>query len=297
MFVLWNEKAILVMNSFLNLFKKKDSAPLNSYIEKDSFTGVWGDVSRKVIEGEYSRIFIGKPRVLVLQTSRPLWDKKEIPSAFRELCGEFGHQIEQDAEPEEQVPVFAGRVCYQSFGDKAGRKSAEEYLQHIMEVGHYSVLEHSHVTIYVDRVPRFWSHEQVRHRHFNYSQLSQRFFVPDKVELIVPPALWEEKGIEEEFLDYGEKIGKEYASRLGDLYNNIGTDSFALKKKSREAARAILPECTETKMVITGNFRSWIEYLSKRDSPDADATFQEVAKLIRVQLQRIAPNIFIEQKD
>ena len=74
--------------------------------------------------------------------------------------------------------------------------------------------------------------------------------------------------------------------------NDIGSESFALKKKSREAARAILPECTETKMVITGNFRSWLEYLSKRDTPDADAMFQEVAKLIRIQLQRIAPNIF-----
>jgi thymidylate synthase (FAD) len=295
MFNLRNEKAILVMNSFLNLFRGKGSTTPKRYTEKDTFTGISGDVSRQVIEGEYCRVFIGKPRIVVLQTSRPLWDKKEIPSAFRELCGEFGHQIEPDAEPEEQVPVFAGRVCYQSFGDKAGRKTAEEYLQHIMEVGHYSVLEHSHVTMYIDRVPRFWSHEQVRHRHFNYSQLSQRFFVPDKVELVIPPALRGDKKIEEEFLSYGEKVGKEYASRLGDLYDNIGTDSFALKKKSREAARAILPECTETKMVITGNFRTWYEYLQKRHTAEADATFQEVAKLVSIQLQRISPNIFQQE--
>lgn len=285
------------MDSLLNLFKGKGSTTPKRYTEKDTFTGVWGDVSREVIEGENCRLFVGQPRVVVLQTSRPQWNLAKLPSAFRELSAEFGHKIEEDATFEEQVPIFAGRVCYQSFGDKAGRKTAEDYLQHIMEVGHYSVLEHSHVTIYVDRVPRFWSHEQVRHRHFNYSQLSQRFFVPDKVELVIPPALRGDKKTEEEFLSYGEKVGKEYASRLGDLYDNIGTDSFALKKKSREAARAILPECTETKMVITGNFRSWLEYLSKRDSPDADATFQEVAKLIRIQLQRIAPNIFIEQGD
>jgi len=286
------EKAFLIMKSFLNLFRANSNHTYSKYVEKDNFTGVWGDVSRLVFEGEYSRVFLGKPRVVAIQSSRPMWDTIKYPSPFRELSENFGHNVEEDASLEEQVPIFAGRVCYQSFGQKAGRKSASDYLEHIMEVGHYSILEHSHVSIFVDRVPRYWSHEQVRHRHFNYSQLSQRFFVPDKVELIIPPTLWREKDIEQEFLNYGEEVGKRYFNNLDDLYNDIGSESFALKKKSREAARAILPECTETKMVITGNFRSWLEYLSKRDTPDADAMFQEVAKLIRIQLQRIAPNIF-----
>jgi thymidylate synthase (FAD) len=284
------------MKSFLNLFKLDSSPSYLQYTEKDTFTGVWGDVTRLVFEGDYCRVFLGKPRVVAIQTSRPLWDTSQHPSPFRELLEDFDHKVEHDASLEEQVPIFAGRVCYQSFGGKAGRKNAKDYLDHIMEVGHYSILEHSHVSMYVDRVPRYWSHEQVRHRHFNYSQLSQRFFVPDKVELVVPPALWREKGIEEEFIEYGEEIGKRYFNNLDGLYRDIGSGSFALKKKSREAARAILPECTETKMVITGNLRSWLEYLQKRDSPDADAMFQEVAKLVRIQLQRIAPNVFREQE-
>jgi len=284
------------MKSILSLFKSDVTTPLKEYVEKDTFTGVWGDVSRLVFEGKYSRVFLGKPRVVAIQSSRPMWDSFKYPSPFRELSELFGHKIEDDSALEEQVPIFAGRICYQSFGDKAGRKNASDYLEHIMEVGHYSILEHTHVSIYVDRVPRYWSHEQVRHRHFNYSQLSQRFFVPDKVELVIPPALWREKNIEKEFLNYGEKVGKKYVDNLSDLYNSIGEDSFALKKQSREAARAILPECTETKMVITGNLRSWYEYLQKRDTPEADAMFQEVAKLVRIQLQRIAPNVFRSQE-
>ena len=284
------------MKSLFNVFKRDITTPLLEYVEKDTFTGVWGDVSRLVFEGEYCRVFLGKPRVVAIQSTRPFWDSKNQPSPFRELMEEFGHSPEPDASLEEQVPIFAGRICYQSFGDKAGRKKADEYLNHIMEVGHYSILEHTHVSMYVDRVPRYWSHEQVRHRHFNYSQLSQRFFVPDKVELVIPPALWREKNIEQEFVSYGEEIGKKYFNNLDDLYTSVGTESFSLKKKSREAARAILPECTETKMVITGNLRSWFEYLQKRDSPDADAMFQEVAKLVRIQLQRIAPNVFKPQE-
>lgn len=268
-----------------------------SYVEKDLYSEVSDITSRDVYEGKYCRVFMGQPRIIPIQTSRPYWDIKDLTSPFTELASNVNHRIEYDASPEERVPIFAGRVCYQSFGSKAGRKTADDYINHIMEVGHYSILEHSSVTIYVDRVPRFWSHEQVRHRHFNYSQLSQRFFVPDKVELVIPPALRKEKNIEQEFLDYGEELGKKYFKDLDVLYSSIGSNSFSLKKKSREAARAILPECTETKMVITGNFRSWYEYLQKRNTPDADATFQEVAKIIQLRLQRIAPNIFKETQN
>lgn len=268
-----------------------------SYVEKDLYSEVSDITSRDVYEGKYCRVFMGQPRIIPIQTSRPYWDIKDLTSPFTELASNVNHRIEYDASPEERVPIFAGRVCYQSFGSKAGRKTADDYINHIMEVGHYSILEHSSVTIYVDRVPRFWSHEQVRHRHFNYSQLSQRFFVPDKVELVIPPALRKEKNIEQEFLNYGEELGKKYFKNLDVLYSSIGSDSFSLKKKSREAARAILPECTETKMVITGNFRSWYEYLQKRNTPDADATFQEVAKIIELRLQRIAPNIFKETQN
>lgn len=286
---MWSKEAILIWGN-----KKKKQ---KSYVEKDLYSEVSDITSRDVYEGKYCRVFMGQPRIIPIQTSRPYWDIKDLTSPFTELASNVNHRIEYDASPEERVPIFAGRVCYQSFGSKAGRKTADDYINHIMEVGHYSILEHSSVTIYVDRVPRFWSHEQVRHRHFNYSQLSQRFFVPDKVELVIPPALRKEKNIEQEFLNYGEELGKKYFKNLDVLYSSIGSDSFSLKKKSREAARAILPECTETKMVITGNFRSWYEYLQKRNTPDADATFQEVAKIIELRLQRIAPNIFKETQN
>jgi len=283
----------LIWDNFFNDKKKK----YKSYVEKDLYSEVSDITLRDVYEGKYCRVFMGQPRIIPIQTSRPYWDIKDLTSPFIELSSNTKHRIEYDASPEERVPIFAGRVCYQSFGSKAGRKTAADYISHIMEVGHYSILEHSSVTMYVDRVPRFWSHEQVRHRHFNYSQLSQRFFVPDKVELVVPPALRTEKNIEQEFLDYGEELGKKYFKNLDVLYDSIGSDNFSLKKKSREAARAILPECTETKMVITGNFRSWYEYLTKRNTPEADATFQEVAKIVQSRLQRIAPNIFKEEKN
>ena len=125
----------------------------------------------------------------------------------------------------------------------------------------------------------------------------ERALVEGDIEPDDIPALWDEKNIEQEFHEYGESLGKEYFGKLDDLYAAIGSNSFSLKKKSREAARAILPECTETKIVVTGNFRSWYEYLQKRNTPEADATFQEVAKIVQLRLQRVAPHIFKETEN
>ena len=52
------------------------------------------------------------------------------------------------------------------------------YLRHIIDVGHFSVLEHASVSFYITGVSRSFTHELIRHRHFSYSQLSQRY-VPE----------------------------------------------------------------------------------------------------------------------
>lgn len=85
------------------------------------------------------------------------------------------------------LPEFAGRVCYMSF-DK-GRPS-KEYLEHILQVGHGSVLEHSNISLLFTGVSRSLTHELVRHRAgFAYSQLSQRFVNEENVGFVIPPLM------------------------------------------------------------------------------------------------------------
>ena len=69
-------------------------------------------------------------------------------------------------------------------------------------------------------------------------------------------------------------------------------DSGLPRKQAREAARAVLPNMVETRIVVTGNLRAWHEVIARRTAPDADAEFQEVAGMIREQLQQIAPEVF-----
>src|SRR5262249_12043524 len=80
-----------------------------------------------------------------------------------------------DADGGQALAEFAGRACYQSWR-KPNPSTATNagYLRHILEVGHMSVLEHGSVSFYITGISRSLTHELIRHRHFSYSQLSQR---------------------------------------------------------------------------------------------------------------------------
>src|SRR6266705_2597291 len=85
-----------------------------------------------------------------------------------------------DAEGGEALAEFAGRACYQSWSKPNPATATNAgYLAHILDVGHLSVLEHGTVTFYFTGVSRSFTHELIRHRHFSYSQLSQRY-VPER---------------------------------------------------------------------------------------------------------------------
>jgi thymidylate synthase (FAD) len=64
------------------------------------------------------------------------------------------------------------------------------------------------------------------------------------------------------------------------------------RKQAREAARAVLPNATETEIVVTGNMRAWRDVIDKRNTPHADAEIQELAEKLLFELKRIAPNTF-----
>lgn len=186
---------------------------------------------------------------------------------------------------------FAGRACYQSW-TRPNVKTATNYgyLAHIIDVRHESVLEHGSVTFYVEGVSRSLTHELVRHRHFSYSQLSQRFVTVHKtvhgqeVPYVTPP-LYEGSDRANAVLsaawDYAvhayENLIEEGNRIIGDA--QLVRDTSA-SKRVREAARAVLPNMTPTAIVVTGNHRAWREFLAKRGSLGADAEIRRMAVAI-----------------
>jgi len=85
-----------------------------------------------------------------------------------------------------------------------------------------------------------------------------------------------------------------YREILASLIDQIGTEGTATmrKKRARQAARAVLPNSAETKIVVTGNARAWRHFVEMRGSETADVEIRRLAVSVLHVLQNEAPNIF-----
>lgn len=210
-----------------------------------------------------------------------------------------GKQYETDSESGQSLAEFAGRACYQSW-DKPNPKTATNagYLQHILEVGHQSVLEHGSASFYITGVSRSFTHELIRHRHLSYSQLSQRYVPEGASKVVVPDAIVGDNELLELFLDATEAAQMAYMKLLERLEVKFSSVRGATKRRklARQAARAVLPNATETRIVVTGNYRAWRHFIALRATEHADVEIRQLAMMILMQLLNIAPNVFDDFK-
>src|SRR5439155_26914198 len=80
---------------------------------------------------------------------------------------------------------------------------------------------------------------------------------------------------------------------LGTHYLGASEGKSARRKRVREAARCVLPNMTETQVVVSGNHRAWREFFAKRGAPEVDAEMREVAVAIFAEVaQPIAPAVY-----
>jgi thymidylate synthase (FAD) len=200
-----------------------------------------------------------------------------------------------DADGGQALAEFAGRACYQSW-KKPNPATATNagYLKHILDSGHLSVLEHGSVTFYMTGLSRSLTHELIRHRHFSYSQLSQRY-VPERDAAMVEPAvIAADPELHKKFVEASEAAVKAYTELLEGLEKVFAdVDNPTLRRKqARQAARAVLPNATETRIVVTGNYRAWRHFLTMRATEHADVEIRALAIDCLRQLQSVAPNVF-----
>jgi thymidylate synthase (FAD) len=202
-----------------------------------------------------------------------------------------------DADGGQALAEFAGRACYQSW-DKPNPRTATNagYLRHILEVGHLSVLEHGVVTFYLTGLSRSLTHELIRHRHFSYSQLSQRY-VPERDAAVVEPAvIAADPDLHARFVAATKASLAAYTELLEGLEKRFaGVANATLRRKqARQAARAVLPNATETRIVVTGNYRAWRHFVAMRASEHADVEIRALAVACLRELARVAPNVFAD---
>jgi flavin-dependent thymidylate synthase len=197
---------------------------------------------------------------------------------------------------------LAGRLCYMSFGAKAGRTQNGEYLAHVQDVNHASVEYHPKATFYIGGVSRKLGQQLMRHHvgadrneEGSPSQESTRFVHAARF-CVVPPAIlaiddesersrmlaWYEENCRRAFIAYEEMI-----DRLKERKRPDGSPQYT-RKQVQEAAAYLLPEGLETNIVWTTNPMALTKMLRERAAPGADAEQQRFARV----LARVAVGVF-----
>jgi len=202
-----------------------------------------------------------------------------------------------DAEGGEALAEFAGRACYQSWRKPNPATATNAgYLRHILEVGHLSVLEHGVVSFYVTGISRSLTHELIRHRHFSYSQLSQRYVPERHAAMVEPDVVAADPELHAKFVAATRASVAAYTELLEALERAFADEPNATlrRKQARQAARAVLPNATETRIVVTGNYRAWRHFVAMRATEHADIEIRQLAVECLRQLQKAAPNVFAD---
>ena len=204
-----------------------------------------------------------------------------------------------DADGGQALVEFAGRACYQSWS-KPNPKTATNagYIGHIIDVGHFSVLEHAGVSFYITGISISCTHELIRHRHFSYSQLSQRYVPERDSQVVVPPGLQDDPELQQILTAAADASRATYTELLAKLEARFaagrptGKMTALRHKQARQAARAVLPNATETRIVVTGNYRAWRHFIAMRATEHADVEIRALAIECLRQLQGAVPNVF-----
>lgn len=180
---------------------------------------------------------------------------------------------------------LSGRTCYKSSGfceDVWDKDRTLKFIQHLIERGHESVLEHEKITVRFV-VDRGVSHELVRHRIASFSQESTRYCNYSKekfgneITVIEPPDLTAEA---RKFWAWGvEGAEKAYLSMI-----NEGC--------SAQIARSVLPTCLKTEIVVTANVREWRHIFKLRTAEAAHPQMREVMIPLMKDLRDMIPVVF-----
>lgn len=176
----------------------------------------------------------------------------------------------------------AGRCCYDSYGKGRGSK---EYHQHILEVGHGSVLEHASISFYLT-MSRGCSHEWVRHRAgCAISQRSTRFVDESASDWNWHPLIEKHcgKAIHIDLSNFIHEAGIHYKTIVNKIEGSLireGCDKLSARKQARGAARGVLGNALRTEMVWTANIRALRGVLEQRASPFADAEVRLLANRV-----------------
>lgn len=223
----------------------------------------------------------------------------------------------------DDLPEFAGRQCYRSW--KVGRDSSE-YHANIRSQGHGSIYEHAFMNFQVTGVSRTLTHELVRHSvGTGISQESQRYVDAKDMRFVIPPLLANEitsllghtPNCIEDIYEIGGSVTEAfnlfYASCSQSLEDYIAIQpiltemakaaeaaylkgderaAVSAKKRANEAARSVLHNACETRLVWSMNLRAARHIMLLRGDEPAELEIRRLAAIFFPHAVAYAPHFF-----
>ena len=210
-------------------------------------------------------------------------------------------------QPEKTV-ASAAKLCYSSSTIETLREglsdeSAASFVEMLAEIGHESPIEHASFTFGIEGVSRALLAQITRHRIASYSVKSQRYVNEGCFDYVTPPevaadsvALEAYKAAMQKAQDSYDHIAEILTEKHKQAFLAEGKDEKTAtrlaSKKAIEDARFVLPNACETKMVVTMNARSLLNFFRHRCCNRAQWEIQAVADQMLALVSEVAPNIF-----
>lgn len=193
----------------------------------------------------------------------------------------------------ERIAVLAGKRCYNVYGGNPNvTKSREDwatYLEHILESGHGSVLEHVWFTYAIEGVSRVFTGELNRHRVGTaISEGSMRYIRFEEMDYWVPPGCGE---VEREAL-------REAFAAIQSIYNRTvarfdwNAMTMSEKKVITSRLRRMIPMGIATGGVWSFNLRELRHIMTLRLAPEAEEEIRFVFGLILEDISTVVDVVF-----
>ncbi|MBQ8303759.1 MAG: FAD-dependent thymidylate synthase [Clostridia bacterium] len=208
----------------------------------------------------------------------------------------------------ERTVASAAKLCYSpaSIDDVRSGLTDEKtasFVEMLAEIGHESPIEHASFTFGIEGVSRALLAQITRHRMASFSVQSQRYVAEHDFQFVTPPEIAAEpealKIFNEAMADDLKKYNaladilsaKHKAQMIADGMDEKAA-TRAAEKKAIEDARFVLPNACETKMIMTMNARSLMNFFHHRCCNRAQWEIREVANQMLALVFEVAPNLF-----
>jgi len=208
----------------------------------------------------------------------------------------------------EKLIASAAKLCYSSIGvseieESLDEDKVESFLNLLVKLGHESPIEHISFTFAIEGVSRTLTHQLVRHRIASFSQQSQRYVKLDQFEYIIPPHIERDEGAKKIFKKSMEESQKAYDQLVEILYNkhylaylDCGFNEKEAKNKAEkeaiEDARYVFPNACESKIVVTMNARSLLNFFSLRSCNRAQWEIRRLAIEMLKEVRKVYKTLF-----